>query len=294
MFRKVINTTLLKSADGTLNWIFQLPKGSLETRILRRHPEYISATLSSHSGCTMGCKFCHLTELKQTSFQHCTVDDYAMQLQTIMDYVNTIDNSEIKRVNLNYMSRGECLANKTILNDFKLWHSTAEQIIGKKYKIKHNISTIFPNTMRDRELKDVFQDIPVAIYYSMYSTNPEFRKYWIPNAIDYKLALDKLNNYYSIHDIPFTFHWPIIKDHNDSIEDAEHLRDTLKSYDFNAKFNLIRFNSPNDNYKEASYDRIQQVFSIINDGLNNNPRSKIVTRLGHDVKASCGMFVVDK
>lgn len=71
--------------------------------------------------------------------------------------------------------------------------------------------------------------------------------------------------------------------------------------DFNAKFNLIRFNSPNDKYQEfldiyqgTSEERINEIFKIINKGLNNNPRSKIVQRLGHEIKASCGMFVVDK
>lgn len=49
MFKKITSVELLKSIDGTCNWIFKLPKGSMEARLLRRKPEYISATLSSHS-----------------------------------------------------------------------------------------------------------------------------------------------------------------------------------------------------------------------------------------------------
>lgn len=118
----------------------------------------------------MGCKFCHLTEFGETSFQHATVEDYALQLQTIMDYVDKLeDKHKITRVNINYMSRGDALANKTILNNFNYWHHVAEDIIGNKYEMRHNVSTIFPHAMQDRNLYDIFNDKPVQIYYSLYS-----------------------------------------------------------------------------------------------------------------------------
>ena len=70
------------------------------------------------------------------------------------------------------MARGEALANKTIINNYKGLYDSYHNIVKNEgYKeIKMNISTIMPYTIRDKSLYDVFSDIPVNIYYSLYST----------------------------------------------------------------------------------------------------------------------------
>ena len=61
------------------------------------------------------------------------------------------------------------------------------------------------------------------------------------------------------------------------------------------KFNLVRFNPPNNmSYKETEHDKLEYLFEIINEVMTNNTKTKqsrIINRVGYDVYASCGMFI---
>ena len=65
----------------------------------------------------------------------------------------------------------------------------------------------------------------------------------------------------------------------------------VKSRGIKAKFNLVRYNPHSDRYGyEPEEQHIIQLFNVVQSYLHN-PKSRIVPRVGHDVKASCGMFV---
>jgi hypothetical protein len=46
------------------------------------------------------------------------------------------------------------------------------------FHMKMNLSTIMPHTIKHVKLIDIFQEAPVNIYYSMYSNNEVFNKYF--------------------------------------------------------------------------------------------------------------------
>jgi adenine C2-methylase RlmN of 23S rRNA A2503 and tRNA A37 len=58
----------LVASDGSINLIFNYARSFIEARYVQRAPDYISAYVSSHNGCKMGCTFCWLTAQKQTEF----------------------------------------------------------------------------------------------------------------------------------------------------------------------------------------------------------------------------------
>ena len=103
---------IIKALDGSVNYIIPYKKGSLECRYVPKSNKYFSLYISSHNGCKMGCKFCWLTEQKQTSFSHVNVDDFTFQVKTVLENIkynkeeyNFNDNKNI-RCNINFMSRG--------------------------------------------------------------------------------------------------------------------------------------------------------------------------------------------
>ena len=198
------------------------------------------------------------------------------------------------------MARGEALANKTIINDYSTFHKLMTDIT-KEYGYKEtkiNLSTIMPNTIADRNLIDIFKDSPVNIYYSLYSINPKFRDEWLPNAIPWEKSLNKLSTFQKLTNNPIAFHFAIIKDHNDDLDDIKRMTDALIKFDFNkTKFNIVRFNPPPNmsQYQEASEERINEIYTLLksiskDDSIETN-KTRIVPRADPIVRASCGMFV---
>lgn len=109
----------LRSAiDLSQNWLVPYGKSLLECRRVQRpeSPEKFIAYLSSHNGCTMGCRFCFLTAQGQTSFLHADLDAYERQLALVL---GSTPKHNATRLNVNLMARGEPLANK-VLDLFKL------------------------------------------------------------------------------------------------------------------------------------------------------------------------------
>lgn len=282
---------LLKSTyDASVNFIKPFARGTIEYRYVRRSQPYISVYVSSHSGCNQGCKMCHLTATKQTTFDHVSPDLYKAQLGTVLSWYKK-NSLPAERVNVNFMARGEPMSNRYMVNNYSKIYDGLKGVVDRyNLVMKPNISTMMPKHLAARPLTQIFTR-PAYLYYSLYSINPAFRQKWIPGAMDYRKALDLLKVYQIATGLEFTFHWAYIRGENDSIEEAHAIAHLLRSYEFDAKFNLVRYNPPTRESEEPPEDHLKELFSIVNSGLGNNPKSKIVSRVGYDINASCGMFV---
>ncbi len=287
--------TLKSQLDKSVNWVIKKGSGHLEARYVRRDPKYISAYVSSHNGCKMACKMCFLTQLNQKWFYHSTLQDYTEQFNTVLDYYDTVAKTQpAERVNVNFMARGEALANKTVMGNFAgIYDSFLQRSQRSNLKLKMNVSTIMPYTVQQRKLSDILGN-KAEIYYSLYSVDDKFRKLWLPNAMPYKVALNKLKEYQEETKQLITFHWAFIEGQNDKLSQVKDLAKVLKEYEFTGKFNLVRYNAPPslEHTKEPDEDKLKEYVEIINESLIGN-RSKIVPRVGKDVYASCGMFIQD-
>lgn len=289
-------TKLKSKVDRSVNWIIPYKKGNLEARYVRRCSDYISAYVSSHSGCKMGCKMCFLTQLNQTWFDHTDIDNFEKQIRIILDhYDSSNEDNTAKRVNINFMSRGEALANKVIINNYdELYDTIEKRAMLSNLDIKMNISTIMPYTVKHRKLEDILSR-NTEIYYSLYSVKEDFRKSWLPNALPVKEALHKIKQYQLYSHMPVTFHWAFIKNYNDDEQDLVELVKLVRQYELFGKFNLVRYNPPPNLYhtEEPDEEKLNDLFKIARSALTDNNRSKIVPRVGLDVYASCGTFITD-
>jgi 23S rRNA (adenine2503-C2)-methyltransferase len=85
-----------------------------------------------------------------------------------------------------------------------------------------------------------------------------------------------------------TFEYVMLKDKNDSDEDAHELVRLLKQYDLPAKVNLIPFNPwPGAEYECSDPDRIRSFSNIVFEGGISAP---IRTPRGRDIDAACGQL----
>lgn len=286
---------LISNEDKSVNFTKKIEDGGfLEARFVQRVPEYFIAYLSSHSGCNKSCRFCHLTATKQTMMTSSTFNDYLEQADQVLNYYKEktdLDNKTEKIINFNFMSRGEPLANPVILYDSKkLFDNLHDKVRELNLKPQFMLSSIIPEDF-DLDLSDIFSDSRATLYYSLYSTEEKFRKRWLPKAMNCFKALDKIAEFQSKTGREIALHWAFIEGNNDNIEQLHKTMISVKERGIKARFNLVRYNPYNERYGvEPDEIEIQKLFNIVQSYIPES-NSRIVPRVGKDVKASCGMFI---
>jgi 23S rRNA (adenine2503-C2)-methyltransferase len=284
---QVLNSQL----DRSVNFVEEQLVGFLESRFVRKCDEYFIAYLSSQTGCNRGCTFCHLTAMGQTSFVDSSHNDFMAQAIQVFKHYRQ-QKIPAKYMHYNFMARGEPLANQILLDDGDALLTKLGQVAKEEgLPAKFNVSTIMPLSLK-KSLVDVFHYINPTIYYSLYSTKPEWRKKWMPGAMNAVSALDILKEYQEFSKKIVKIHFPFIENQNDSEDDIHSMCDALEKVGLNCEFNLVRYNpaSP-DQGVESSEEVINRNIDLITNRFKFNGKVQIIPRVGFDVKASCGMFV---
>ncbi len=286
---KVLNSEM----DRSVNFVEEQLVGFLESRFVRKCDEYFIAYLSSQTGCNRGCTFCHLTATGQTSFVDSSHNDYMAQaIQIFKHYRKQKAKNPATYMHYNFMARGEALANKILLESGDELLSKLGQVAkGEGLAAKFNISTIMPVTLKD-SLVRVFNYINPTIYYSLYSMNLEWRKKWMPAAMEPQQALEMLKEYQDFSKKIVKIHYPFIADENDSVEEINNVCDAVTKMNLICEFNLVRYNpAAPDQGTESSDEVIKRNVEMFENRFKFNSKVQIIPRVGFDVKASCGMFV---
>ncbi len=285
---------LRSNQDRSVNFVHS---SGQESRFVQRSDDYFIAYLSSHNGCSRSCRFCHLTQTKQLSMEPSSLDDMSTQLDSVLEHYSELvlqGQAMATRINLNWMARGEPLDNYLLRG--LAWTNTIGFLssrLPQHLSANFNLSTIMPSGFSYQS------DLPVPnplagktrIYYSLYSLDNAFRKRWLPRASDPRQALDTLAWWQGFHQGEVILHWSFIKGENDSPEDVEDIVKAVRASGLKTRFNIVRYNpfSPAqgaESTMDVILDRFDQLTAVA-----QVPGSKIVSRVGPDVYASCGMFV---
>ena len=283
---------LKSSLDRSVNFV--LDNGQ-EARYVRREDDYFIVYLSSHNGCNKACRFCHLTQTGQTDFAESTMDDFIAQAALVLNHYSSQVSLGLekpaKQINFNWMARGEPLDNATVTSNWGGLVGNLTKLcepLGIE-KVNFNVSSIIPASYTQ---EFVFSgDVQPHIYYSLYSLSESFRKRWLPKACAPSDAVSRLVDWQVRTNGSVTLHWAMIEGENDDEETMRDVIQLVESSGLRAKFNLVRYNpfSEAQGAEPLEYvlnERFQQILPVMkNDG------SRIVPRVGFDVKASCGMFV---
>lgn len=281
--------TLPSEEDASINYVFEEWYGKYEARYVQRSPEYAIVYLSSHTGCDLSCRFCHLTQTGQTGTVQATSREYFAQAYHVMKNIKFTP--ELKTIHYNFMARGDALDNdEVIINASKLFAQLDMLSQANNVRSKFLISTIIPDIFQE-SLELIFDDPRSSLYYSLYSLDPTFRKKWLPKAKDPYVALDMLTDLQGAKGTDIVLHWAFIEGANDSEQSVIDICNEVNKRKLDVRFNLVRYNPHSSKCgKESSEETLLKLLNIFNTMLPDQ-KHKMVQRVGFDVKASCGMFV---
>ena len=285
------------SSDGTRKWLFRFPpRGAgkpveVETVYI---PEQDRGTLciSSQVGCTLTCTFCHTGTQKMV--RNLTAEEILMQLIVARDRLGDFPNKDARDIgfvpegdrkvtNIVMMGMGEPLYNFDHVKKALLIASDNEGLQLSKRRITLSTSGVVPGIVKTGD------EIGCMLAISLHATNNELRDEIVPINKKYPIAelLDACRNYPGVSNARrITFEYVMLKDVNDSLNDAKELVRLLKGIP--AKINLIPFNPwPGSNYECSDWDQIEKFADFIN---ANGYASPIRTPRGRDILAACGQL----
>ncbi|HEY5306789.1 MAG TPA: 23S rRNA (adenine(2503)-C(2))-methyltransferase RlmN [Pseudolabrys sp.] len=300
------------SVDGTRKWLLRLPG---ETQGERPHevecvyiPDTARGTLcvSSQVGCTLTCTFCHTGT--QRLVRNLTAGEIAGQVMVAKDRlgdwpgaIRATDGvmpqkSSKERIsgkpdmrtdrcitNIVMMGMGEPLYNLDAVRDALLIVADGEGLGISKRRITLSTSGVVPNIER------AGSEIGCLLAVSLHAVRDELRNELVPLNRKYPIAelLEACRNYPGASNAKrITFEYVMLKDVNDSIEDAKALVRLLKGIP--AKINLIPFNPwPGTKYECSDWEQIEKFSQVVFDAGYASP---VRTPRGRDILAACGQL----
>src|SRR3954465_15377100 len=287
------------SVDGTRKWLLRLPGEHAGERPHEVECVYIPesgrATLcvSSQVGCTLTCSFCHTGT--QRLVRNLTPGEIVGQVMVARDRLGdwpggappegAIVPTDGGRfvTNIVMMGMGEPLYNFEAVRDALLIVSDGDGIGISKRRITLSTSGVVPHIARAGE------EIGTMLAISLHAVRDELRNELVPLNRKYPIAelLDACRNYPGVSNARrITFEYVMLKDVNDSLDDAKKLVKLLKGIP--AKINLFPFNPwPGTRYECSDWEQIEKFSEYI---FNAGYSSPVRTPRGRDILAACGQL----
>ncbi len=285
------------STDGTRKWLLRFPpRGAgrpveVETVYI---PEEGRGTLciSSQVGCSLTCSFCHTGT--QRLVRNLTAEEILAQLLLARDRLGDFPNLDVpqgsmipssdrKVTNIVMMGMGEPLYNFEAVKTALLIATDGDGLSLSKRRVTLSTSGVVPEIYRTGE------EIGVMLAISLHAVRDELRDMLVPINKKYPLKelIEACRAYPGLSNARrITFEYVMLKDVNDSLEDAKELTKLLKGVP--AKINLIPFNPwPGTNYQCSDWATIEKFADFINQAGYASP---IRTPRGRDILAACGQL----
>jgi 23S rRNA (adenine2503-C2)-methyltransferase len=301
------------SADGTRKWLLRLARQGHEMKPPEVETVYIPESdrgtlcVSSQVGCTLNCTFCHTGT--QRLVRNLTAQEIVGQILLARDRIgdwglpkagvlpkvgkdpgsegpldgHLLPDSDRKITNMVLMGMGEPLYNFDNVREAIEAASDGEGLSLSKRRITLSTSGVVPEIGRWGE------EAGTMLAISLHATNDALRDELVPINRKWPIAelLDACRNYPGLSNARrITFEYVMLKDVNDSLDDARALVRLLAGIP--AKINLIPFNSwPGVAYECSDWAQIERFAEIVNKAGYASP---VRTPRGRDILAACGQL----
>ncbi len=278
------------STDGTRKWLLRTDDGNEYEMVFIPDADRGTLCVSSQVGCTLNCRFCHTGTMKLV--RNLTAGEIVGQIMLARDSLGEWPQAgehmtgEARMLsNIVMMGMGEPLYNFDALKKgLKIVMDDTGLALSRR-RITLSTSGVVPMIKRAGE------EIGVNLAVSLHAVTKEVRdeivplnrKYGIEELLEACAAYPGANNARRI-----TFEYVMLKDKNDSAEDARELVRLIKKYKLPAKVNLIPFNPwPGVAYECSDDQTIAQFSDII---FRAGISAPIRTPRGRDIMAACGQL----
>lgn len=275
---------LISRLDGTRKYIFALADGNVIEAVLMRYKHGNSVCISSQVGCAMGCRFCAST-----------IDGCVRSLTAaeMLAEVYRIEEELGERIsNIVIMGSGEPLANYDEAVRFMRMISDADGTNISARNITLSTCGIVPNILR---LAD--EGLPVTLALSLHAPSQDKRMEIMPIAEHYELreVLKACAYYYNKTGRRLSFEYSVVKDVNDSDEEAMQLVRLLKQFAKAVKghegafhVNIIPVNPIEErSYESPDRTKVEHFKHILETNAIN---ATIRREMGRDISSACGQL----
>jgi 23S rRNA (adenine2503-C2)-methyltransferase len=273
------------STDGTRKWLLKTPDGHDFEMVFIPDADRGTLCVSSQVGCTLNCRFCHTGTMKLV--RNLTAGEIVGQVMLARDSLGEWPSQPEGRLlsNIVMMGMGEPLYNFDNVRDALKIVMDGDGLALSKRRITLSTSGVVPMMAR------AGAEIGVNLAVSLHAVTKEVRDEIVP--LNRKYGIDELLQ--ACADYPgannarrITFEYVMLKDKNDSDEDARELVRLLRKYKLPAKVNLIPFNPwPGAAYDTSSDERVQRFSDIVYEGGISAP---VRRPRGRDIMAACGQL----
>ncbi len=288
------------SSDGTRKWLLKTSDGHEFETVFIPDADRGTLCVSSQVGCTLNCRFCHTGTMRLV--RNLTPGEIVGQVMLARDALGEwpkgsmagLDDEEDEGgyssdgrllTNIVMMGMGEPLYNFDNVRDALKLVMDGDGLALSKRRITLSTSGVVPMMAKCGE------EIGVNLAVSLHAVSKDIRDEIVP--INRKYGLEELLQ--ACADYPgasnarrITFEYVMLKDKNDSDEDARELVRLIKQYKLPAKVNLIPFNPwPGAIYECSTPERVRRFSEIVFEAGISAP---VRTPRGRDIDAACGQL----
>lgn len=290
------------SSDGTRKWLLRSDDGQDYEMVFIPDADRGTLCVSSQVGCTLNCRFCHTGTMRLV--RNLTPGEIVGQVMLARDALGEWPRGSMASTeedeaddaphystdgrmltNIVMMGMGEPLYNFENVRDALRVVMDGDGLSLSKRRITLSTSGVIP--MMERVGEEIGVNLAVSLHAVTKDVRDEIvpinKKYGIEDLLAACAAYPGANNARRI-----TFEYVMLKDKNDSDEDARELVRLIRKYRLPAKVNLIPFNPwPGAPYECSTPERIRRFSDIVFEAGISAP---VRTPRGRDIAAACGQL----
>tara|TARA_B100001939_G_C16934325_1_gene615321 strand:+ start:1341 stop:2387 length:1047 start_codon:yes stop_codon:yes gene_type:complete len=267
------------SIDNTIKYGLRLHDQNIVEGVLIPSKKRITACISSQAGCSLSCNFCATGKL--TLKRNLTSSEIYDQVFLLNEESKKYFEKPI--TNIVYMGMGEPLLNYKCLLESIDFITTKKGLNMSPKRI--TVSTVGIAKLI-KKLGDDMVKFNLAI--SLHSAEDSKRSNLMPinNNINLNQLKEAVEYFYKKTKTRITYEYILLKNINDSINDAKKLLDFIKITP--CKINLIEYNTVSDFEFEKSTNKKTDLF------INFLEKHNVIVNLrkskGKDINAACGQL----